>query len=438
MTLTEQIADYAVQLRYEDLPPAVVDKAKELLVLQLGAAFRGATTRSGRAAVSAAVEISGSDRGCSIIGERRRAGLLEAVLANASLMTAAGVNDLLFPSGTMAGMVVHPAAWTVSERAGASGRDLLTAIVIGYDAMAKLHSGELPYELAIPRPTKAAVEPLGVAASAARLLGLDREHIVSALGHAGQSVMSIYAGMSQQWLMHPLASRNGVLAAMLARADLPASSTIVEGDQGLYRTIFMQDVPDHVRANLATLGHDFELAKAWTTRHPVSAGNALPIELTQQLAAAHGLTPSRITAIDLVLPTSRKAREAIYGVYAKGPTTVVAIALTDGRFDSARFDEPLGADVLAMRDKVRLRFEDGHGFFYARVEIVTTDGQRFAAEGGGETPAKQPPLDWAEWLAPGRDLIDAARIERLTEFLRHLEDVNDVSEVLAQVVPPAS
>ena len=79
---------------------------------------------------------------------------------------------------------------------------------------------------------------------------------------------------------------------------------------------------------------------------------------------------------------SREARETIYGVYPQGPTSVVAIALTDGRLDPARLEEGFDAELLATRDKVRLRFEDGHGFFYARVEVTTTDGRRVAAEAG--------------------------------------------------------
>jgi hypothetical protein len=64
--------------------------------------------------------------------------------------------------------------------------------------MSKLHNGVLPYELAVPRPTKAAVEPFGVAATAAHLLKLSAEQTVHAMGHAGQSVMSTYEGTGTQ------------------------------------------------------------------------------------------------------------------------------------------------------------------------------------------------------------------------------------------------
>ncbi len=433
-TITERVADYVVGIGYDDLPPTVVDKAKELLVYQLGLAFRGLGTRGGRRAVGAALELSGSGQDCAVIGQRRRVALPDAALANSALMTSSGLTDLLFPGGALPGHVVHPAAWAVGELTKASGRELLTAVVIGYDVMGKLHNGRLPYELSVPRPTKAAVEPLGVAATAARLFGLSRAQTVDALGHAGQAVMGIYEGSHEQ-LMHPLAARNGVQSAVFAKAGFPATRTVVEGNHGVYRTFFLEDVPDTVYDQLDRLGTDFALAGTWTTRYPVSSTNAHPIELTRQLVTEHGLTPARVAAVDLVLPASREAREAIYGVYSKGPTSVVAIALTDDRIDPARLEEDFDAELLATRDKVRLRFEDGHGFFYARVEVTTTDGRCVSAEAGGDLPAEQPPLDWHEWLAGGRALLSDGQVEELVDLIRNLENVTDVSDVLACLVP---
>jgi 2-methylcitrate dehydratase PrpD len=436
-TIAERLADYVVGLRYTDLPTPVVDRAKELLVFNLGLALRGAELRGAPQAVQAAFDLTGhKDGDCSIVGEARKASLLDAAFANSALGMRAGIIDLLFPSGVLPGQTVHPAAWAVGEKVRASGQRLLTALVAGHDVMAKLHDGRLPYDLAVPRPTKAVVEPFGVAATAASLLGLDRAQTVDAMGHAGQLVTSIYEGTTSQPLMHALACRNGVMAAMLARSGLPGTRTIVEGPQGIYRTYFLEDVPESVHANLSTLGEDFEITKVRRTPYPVSLTNTLPIDLTQRLAREHHLTPAQVATIELVLPRSREARERIYGEYAKGPTTVVAIALTDGRLDPARFEEELDADLLAVRDKVRLRFEDDRDFFYARVEITDVDGHRHTAE--GDQPVDPPPIDWAVWLAGGETVVPKEQLTQLADLIRDLEAVPDVSELMACVVPRRS
>jgi 2-methylcitrate dehydratase PrpD len=433
-TISERVADYVVGLRYDDIPSSVVDRAKELLVFHLGLGLRGRAMERGQRGVRLAYELSSAGGDCSIVGESRRFELLDAVFANATLMSSVGFIDLLFPSGVVPGMTVHPAAWAVGEKTEASGQELLSAVVVGYDVMAKLHSGVLPYESAVPRPTKAAVEPFGVAVAAARLLGLSHEQTVDAMSHAGQAIMSIYEGTKGLAMMHPLAARNGAMAAMQASVGMPGVATIVEGPHGIYRTFFLSDVPEVVHANLATLGRDFEVAKVGRTHYPFSRGNTLPVDLTRQLVTEHGLTADRVAAVDLVLPRSREAREAIYGTYPKGPTSVVAIALTDGRVDPERFEEPFGPEVLAARDKVRLRFEDDHGFFYARVEVTTTDGQRFAAE--DDDPGEPPPIDWAEWLADsGRAILPEGQLAELADQIRQLEDVPNVADVMACVTP---
>jgi 2-methylcitrate dehydratase PrpD len=433
-TVTELIADHVAELRFDDLPAPVVERAKELLLFNLGAALRGWTTRTGPLAVQAALGLS-SGGPCSIIGDQHSVSLLEAVYANSALMDVTGIKDLLEPSGAIPGATVHPAAWAVGEWARASGRQLLTAVVAGYDVMAKLHNGVLDYELAVPRPTKAAVEPFGVAAAAARLLDLSREQTTNAMGLAGQFVMGCYEGLEEA-AMHPLISRNGVLAAMLAGAGMPGSRTIVEGPHGVYRTFFLQDVPDSVHANLATLGTDFEILKAHISPYPVSHANAMPIELTLRLAREHRIAPDRIHAVRVVLPRCRETREAIYGTYAKGPDTLVAIALTDRRFDPARFDEELGADVLAAREKVRLHFEDGREFFYARIELDTIDGELHTAEGDGLLEG--PPLERSSWRSVAGEGLDDAKLTRLEELVRNLDEVADVREVTACFAQPST
>jgi 2-methylcitrate dehydratase PrpD len=435
-TIAELIADYVTGLRFGDVPAPAIERAKELLLFNLGAAVCGWTTRIGPLAVRAALELS-SGGPCSIVGERRTASLLEAVYANSALMDAALIKDILEPSGTVPGHTVHPAAWALGEWTEVSGRQLLTAVVAGYDVMAKLHSGVLDYDLPVPRPTKAVVQPFGVAAAAASLLDLSREQTTSAMGLAGQFVMGTYEGMEDA-AMHPLVARNGVLAAMLAKAGMPGARTIVEGPYGVYRSFFLQDVPESVHANLATLGTDFEILKAHTSPYPVSHTNAMPIELTMRLAQEHELVPERLAAVHVVLPQSREARETIYGTYEKGPDTVVAIALTDRRFDPARFDEELGPDVLAARDKVRLEYEDGRDFFYARVELETVDGRRYVAEGDGLKDG--PALDESTWRTVAGDGLDDATATRLEELIRNLDDVADVHEVtacFAKLVPEA-
>ncbi|NIK61420.1 MmgE/PrpD family protein [Kribbella shirazensis] len=436
-TITQRLSEHVVGLRFRDISPDAVAKTKDLLIHHIASALRGRSTTSGRQAIGIARELSPTGGQCTIIGQNFGANLLDAVLANSSLMASAGTADFLLPPGINPGVAAQPVAWAVGEITRSTGRELLAAVAIGYDVMAKLHGTVWTWDLDVPRPLKFVIEPFGAAATAARLLGLTVEQTVWALGHAGQAGMGVYEGSEYLSFMHPLAARNGIMAATLAKAGVPASSTIIEGRHGVHRTFFLEDVPDALYDGLATLGQEFEISRAQANRSATSVLNVIPVALAQQLVAEHQLSADHIASIQLTLPAERRSREKAYYSYShRGPRYLLAIIVTGGQINVTRFDEAAGPDVLAMAAKISLRFEDGHSIYYARVDVNTTDGQRYSAEGDRHD---QSPLSWEEQLGgAGADLLSGVKLRRLADQLRHLEDVDDISEVMACLRPGES
>jgi 2-methylcitrate dehydratase PrpD len=445
-TITERLAEHVVGLRYEDLPASVVQQAKHHLAYLIGSAFRGHGRDGGRRAVWLAQELGGGDR-CSIVGDRRKAGLVDAVFANSFLIICTGLDDYLLPEGLHPGVIAQPVALAFGENSNASGRELLTAVVAGYDVMGSLCDPSLTWGLDAYRPALFVLEPFGAAATAARLLGLSRERTVHALGHAGQVGRHIAGTGKHAQAMHPLLARNGATAAVLAKSGMTASPTVIEGRYGVFRSFFSCDVPDSVRAGLESLGHEFVITRARTRRHtavPLSGYNIIPVELTQRLVEEHALSAAHVATVEIALPEERRAREDKRedAITRSGADSVnrmeslglrIAMVVAGGPIEPGRFERPPDPELLAQRDKVRLLFEQGRPLLYARVEVTTTHGERYTAE--GDTPVA-PPADWTEWLAEGsRGVIPEDRLNRLVHLIRHLEDVPDVSELLACVVP---
>jgi 2-methylcitrate dehydratase PrpD len=256
--------------------------------------------------------------------------------------------------------------------------------------------------------------------------------------------MGIVEGVDHLWTMHALLARNGLMAAKLAEAGMPATDEIVEGSHGVYRSMVGQGVPDDLDAEMASLGQAFEIAKAITKRVPASAINILPIELMQSLVDTQALTAERVAGIDVELPVERETREAVWENAMLGPRSTptgrsgslrfrLAMIGVDGRMDPARYrvapDEAMGT----MLGKIRLRYSSGHRLRFVRIEVTTTDGERFVAEGDEHT---NPPLDWDAWLADGgRSVLGEARLSRAGELVRGLRDVADVRELLACLAP---
>jgi 2-methylcitrate dehydratase PrpD len=435
-TVTERLAEYACELRYDDLPDAVVTKVKELLVHHLGVAFRGHTDPNCQQVVQAADYLSGSSGSCTVIGERRSASLLDAVLANSFLMSYAGMDDFSMPAGVHAGILIHPVGLAVGELHQSSGRELITAVVAGYDVTTKLARPMFAWNLPAPRMPFMLYGPFASAAVAARLLGLPQSKFAHALALAAHGGMGLVAGGVFVPVQAQVA-RNGVMAAVLARAGMQEMPTMIEGEGGVYRSHGVQ-VPVGLEESLKTLGDEFEVLNAIPKRYRGSGLNIVPMEVTLALVKAHALQAENVARIDVILPRVREEREQHRESEARHHPVgsvrfLVAGVVATGEIDPLGFVQGRDARLDGVLEAVHLRFEPDHPSRFCRIEITTTRGETVAAEAADHV---FPPVPWNERLTEGgRDLFPAKQLERLLRLVQELEHVDDLRELTRCLVP---
>jgi hypothetical protein len=436
-TATERLADHVSGLRFEDLPDDVVTKVKELLVHHIGLAFRGHADPTGQQALQAAQYLSGPSGSCTVIGERQPAALLDAVFVNSFLMHHLGMDDFLMPPGVHPGVLTHPVGLAVGELTHASGPDYITAVVGGYDVIVTLARAMFPWNLPFPRRPFMLYGPFASAAVASRLLRLSMTETADALALAAHGGMGLIEGD----LFAPLSSqvaRNGVMAAVLAREGMGTVSTTIEGDSGLYRS-HSSEIPDGLEASLKTLGDEFEITKVETKRYASSGLNIVPMELTLALANAHTLRAENVARIDVVLPQEREQREkhwestVVRGQPGRTVRILIAGVVTAAKIDPQGFVPGRDSRLDEVHEKVHLRFEPGHPSRFCRIEVTTTRGERFAAEGEDHA---FPPVAWDEWLAEGgRRIFSTQQLQRLLALVQELDHVDDLQEVTRCLVP---
>jgi hypothetical protein len=436
-TATERLADHLVGLRFEDLPEDVVTKVKELLVHHLGLAFRGHADPTGQQAVRAAQYLSGPSGSCTVIGEHQPATLLDAVFANTCLMNYQGMDDFLVPPGVHPGILTHPVGLAVGELTHASGPEYIAAVVGGYDVHISLARAMFPWHLPFPRRPFMLYGPFASAAVAAPLLRLSRTETAHALALAAHGGMGLIEGD----LFEPVTSqisRNGVMAAVLARAGMQTVSTMIEGDSGLYRS-HSGEVPDGLEASLTTLGDKSEITKVGTKRYASSALNIVPMELMLALVNAHTLRAENVARIDVVLPQEREQREmhwesaVVPGQPGRTVRVLLAGVVTAGKIDPLGFVPGRDSRLDAVHDKVHLRFEPDRPSRFCRIEITTTRDEHFAAEAEDHV---LPPVAWDDWLAEGgSQVFSADRLERLLGLIEGLEHVDNMQEITSCLVP---
>jgi 2-methylcitrate dehydratase PrpD len=447
-TVTERLADYVAGLRFEDVPPEIVERTKERFVHHLGLALRenGPQARhdAGRLGIRVALELSRAGGDTSIIGRREKASALDAAYANSTLM--GGMDDGVLPGGCHPGVVTIPAAIAVAERERSTGRELLVATLIGYDVMCKLAVVSFTWNALLPRIPNHVFAPLGVSATAARLIGLPRESMARALGHAANASMGLIESSSVPFnlYVYPLLVRNGLMAATMARAAMPAAPTMIEGTGGLYRSFFGA-VPDALDAALATLGRDFAIGRSIIKRDPEDGLNLLATELAIEMVKKHRFRPADIGAVTLAIPVERRAREEAKehefrssGRRSAAARSLVAVALAEGRLDTDRLRAVPTPEVAVVLDAVRIVYEEGHPILHTRLEVALRDGRHLVAERDdwGDAQFIFPRAEWGPWLREcGAGVISAAQISRLEQTIADLDRVEDARDLIACLSP---
>src|SRR6201999_927993 len=180
---TATLAAYVAHLRFDDIPPHVLERAKILTLDFLGSAVRArrdAESTPSLVKMLEALDLDG-EGAATVFGDSRTWTPAVAALLNGALGHSLDFDDTHADSSLHASAPVVPAAFAVGELVGASGRDVLTAIVAGYEVCCRLGNAlDPPSHYARGFPPTATAGTYGAAAAAAKLFKLSKEQIIAA------------------------------------------------------------------------------------------------------------------------------------------------------------------------------------------------------------------------------------------------------------------
>ena len=136
-TYTQELSEYAVGLRYEDIPPEVVERAKMIMLQTVGAALAAKGTPIHDKIMKMAHEANGgSGGGTTVWGSGEKMAAVNAALALGTTADALDWEDCSWTGHPSAGII--PCAWLAAEERHRSGKDLITAIVAGYEVYQRI------------------------------------------------------------------------------------------------------------------------------------------------------------------------------------------------------------------------------------------------------------------------------------------------------------
>jgi 2-methylcitrate dehydratase PrpD len=373
----------------------------------VGVALAGSAEPAARAVQRTVAPV---ESGAIVWGTSVRASAEAAALANGTAAHALDYDDMCFVSLAHPSAPLVPAILAAADLAGASGasgRAALDAYVVGFEIEARL--GQVMNTRHYQRGwhCTSTLGTVGAAAGVARLIGLDAAQAAHALGIAA----SMASGLKENFgsMVKPLhaglAARNGVQAALLARAGLTANASAIAGAQG-YLAAMDAERPADLPAVCADLDSRWEILDTGITvkLYPSCAGTHPTLDVVLDLRAEVGFTAGDVArvevAVDRIAPTILVHDRPTTGLEAKfSMPYCVAAAVVHGRVGLDTFDDAAVRDpqVTAFLPRVTMAadpaFDSGApALTQSRVRIRLKDGREVggAANGARGYPERPP------------------------------------------------
>ena len=440
---TTRLSEFIHETDYEDMPEEVIRRAKFCLLDWIGSAYAGIGHASERI-VSDLIGEMGGKTAATLIGSKRAAPPAEAALYHGVISAVMEIDDVHEEASLHPGIGVIPAALAVAEYAGASGKELLAAIVIGYDISVRMAraAGASHYHF---WHTTGTCNTFGAAAAAGKLLRLEVGATTMALGLAGTQASGLWESLNADATMAKhlhsgKAASNGVLSALLAKAGFKGSETIVEGAKGFLVASSRATAEDTARLT-ENLGNPFLITKNFFKRYACCRACFEGIEGVRQLLIAHGLKPGAVEKITVTMKPARTwlvanpAPQDIYQAKFSLPFCMAVTALRGEaglfQFTEENLQDPL---VREFMQKVSL-VNDPAIASKAKIELIDADQSVWTSEPTCRS------LDLEEvkekFLKNMSPLLDEEPLCAILSAVDHLEKREQIADLTHLLTHPA-
>jgi len=234
-SISQQISEFVVNLKYDDLPEEVITEVKRYLYDSIGCAYGGYHTRDVNVLRDIYRDMGGKEE-ATLIGFGDKMPAVNAVLVNSLMIRALDFNDIYWKEDPSHPSDLIPAALNVGEMVGASMKEVIAAIVLAYEFEQRL------CEFAVPgvRERKwhhATLTQFVSPVVAGKLLGLTADQITDAIGINGSHNHTIGCPAAGKLTMmkntvDPMAVQSGVFAALMAQRGYSGTTAVFEGKEG--------------------------------------------------------------------------------------------------------------------------------------------------------------------------------------------------------------
>jgi 2-methylcitrate dehydratase PrpD len=390
-TVSERLAKFIYGLSYDTLPREIVAKAQTCMVNGLGigiVCYDYEFAKIARQAIKAEEVGMAKEKSATIFCDGSKVSVMGAAFANAALFHGRAQEDTLGSSHT--GTVITPAALAIAEREGISGKEVVAAIVAGYEVVGAFDREVSAYTT--PRGFRASpvFGIFGSAAAASKLFRLSQEQTVNALGFAAAfagGTLECFAAGTMEWRFEVgVASREGILAALIAKNGGKAALSAIEGPTG-YLQAFANT--NQMAENIvAHLGKKWEIMNAGFKPYPVCAFNQTPVIAVLGLVRENKIQADEIERLQIrVNPYEYNYAGMNYrGPFSSVGATLmstpycVAVACVDQEVTLKGISQFSHPKILALIDRIEHLPDEKIPRWSCIVEVQMKDGKKLNKE----------------------------------------------------------
>lgn len=453
-SITHQMAEFAIKLKYEDIPAPAIKEAKRFLLDSVGCAL-AAVNNEDMAAMYRFVDRIGGTPEATIMGSGALTSAPNAALMNSLLVRALDYNDIYWEQDPSHPSDVIFGGISPAEALGKGGKDALVAMMIAYELEMRWCLACFPgvREVGWHHATLTQfVSPF----VAGRMYDLNAEQMVAAAGISGSSHFTlggVVAGhlTNMKNTADPLATQAGVLAALMAREGYTGPVEVIEGKEGFQHVIHNVELRPEIL--LDGLGVKFLITDCAYKAFPTEALTHQPISAVLNVMQQHNLVAEDLAEIHI--QTTTRGADILSDASKYDPQTretadhslpyCIAAAAADGGLWPTSFDEEKLFDprirVLLPKIKVVANAEIDAlfpGVKRAVATLTTTDGRTLAetvdhAKGSPQNPMSDEEVI-AKFRANAAAVTSAAQQDAIIDATWNLDSIAHMGEYMKLLV----
>lgn len=440
--ITRQIAQYIATTSYDSLPQDVIEHCKRSMMDYFAAVLLGSEHPKTRILADYLKETNAASE-CSVLGFDFKLDAASSAFVNGCSTHAYDFDDGHTKGSIHVEAVVFPAVLSVAEKYNASPRQIIEAIIVGYDTMIRISMAMHPHALNRGFHNTPVAGVFGATAAAAKILGLDEEQIINALGLAGSFSGGLYAYMqngADTKRLHPgKAARDGIICAELAKKGYVGPSQIFEGIHNFFAAI-----PGHVDEDLLLngLGSIYEICNIYQKPYACCRHMHGPMDCIYTIRREHpavmryeDIQEIRVGTYAVAMKHAGKGHDNRLAVQMSIPCGIVMCMLDEeitlDSFSAKRFSD--GSIETALLDKITVfPYEECEKLYPAarptRVWVEMKNGETYFAgmdnpRGGAACPFTAHDLE-NKLHTNTRGILADEQCETLMELIWSLDNLS--------------